>query len=82
MADKYDFPFFETSAKLADNVEATFRAMTAKILENEWIMSAVNARMNDSSTIKLRANDGKDSGCFSWLRRGWQNLVARFDGDS
>ncbi|CAG7702452.1 unnamed protein product [Allacma fusca] len=57
VADKNNFPFFETSAKLSDNVEATFRALTAKILENEWIMSAVQNRMSDVSTIRLRAND-------------------------
>lgn len=31
--------FFETSAKDAVNVEAVFRAVGAKILESEWILS-------------------------------------------
>jgi hypothetical protein len=38
MADVLKIPFFETSAKEASNVESVFRAITGKILEEEWML--------------------------------------------
>ena len=34
MAESYKLPFFECSAKTAENIEATFNALVKKILEN------------------------------------------------
>lgn len=48
MADVMKTSFFETSAKDTSNVENVFRAITAKILEEEWMLPNDNAWQQNS----------------------------------
>jgi len=79
MAKKLGIPFLETSAKDARNVEAAFRILTGKILENEWIMAAVKDKMRDSS-VKLENKfssedeEDEDGGCIGRLRKAWDEI--------
>ena len=76
-ATNLDFPFSETSAKEDCNVEQVFRTLTGKILENEWIMSALNDKMRRESTVKLHQSkfdpeeEAQSNGCLQWMRKGW-----------
>ncbi len=64
-------------------MEQVFRTLTGKILENEWIMSALNEKMRDS-TVKLHQSkfDPEDedqmNGCFQMMRRGWTETSRAF----
>jgi len=48
MSDVMKMAFFETSAALSSNVEAVFRTVTAKILEDEWMLPSDTAWQQNS----------------------------------
>jgi hypothetical protein len=51
MSDVMKMPFFETSAKADSNVEAVFRTVTAKILEDEWMLPSDTAWQQNSIVL-------------------------------
>jgi Ras-related protein Rab-1A len=84
MAKKLGIPYLETSAKDARNVEGAFRILTAQILENEWVMTAVKDKMKDNSIRldKCRVSDDEDDemdgpfgGCIGRMRKGWDEFM-------
>ncbi|CAL8073796.1 unnamed protein product [Orchesella dallaii] len=91
LAQKVGIPFFETSAKDAYNVEATFRTLAARILENDNLIQEIESRKQN---IRLKDQESSSNpltnACsMSWhwtkygvteaargIRHGWQNLTS------
>jgi len=86
LALRLNIPYFETSAKADHNVEEVFRTMTGTILQNDWILSALQQRMSESTVklhhSKLDYSDDEPITCFQWFTRGFLNLRRAFRSNS
>jgi len=59
-SQRIDIPFFETSAKDAYNVEATFRTLAARILESDSLIKEIESRKQNPH-IRLSKNQVSSS---------------------
>ena len=60
LANKYNFPFYETSSKNGNNIEKGFNNIIMNIIGD---IQTVKNRRNNSSTLKMSEQKVKNKGC-------------------
>ena len=63
LAKKYDFPFYETSAKDGTNIEKGFNSLLMNILGDIQTVKNIKNRRKNSSTLKKPEKNEEKKGC-------------------
>lgn len=72
LSQKVGIPFFETSAKDAFNVEATFRTLTARILENDSLIQEIESRKQNPKIRLSKTQETSSNPLAFACSMGWQ----------